>query len=355
MVGGVLVNNTGYAAAEAVLMNPQGREVYLVVAKASFRWKPDGTVEPITPAPPIADADVFAGPPATSGLLVAGERTLPKPRVDVLIQGEIVLGTPMEQIDCTLEIGNRLLKTVRVFGDRHWRHGAAGAMVPSRARPFVRMPIDWQRCFGGTDPDDPSCLDLRNPIGRGVRRRVALLEGHPVANFEDPREPILDAQKPPAPVGWGPIAPHWQARSALAGTYDARWKEERFPLLPADFDPGFLNVAPQNQQLDRYQPGAEVRLGGFTPRRREWFLLPELAPPLTVVDGRTIIEVPSRVDTVLIEPMEQRLSLVTRAVHVPKDVEALVTAVLGPLAPEQRQALRAGKPLPPAGAAPPSS
>jgi hypothetical protein len=342
----VLVNNTGYAAAEAVLMDTDGREVFLVVAKASFRWQPDGSLQPIEPAPPVVSTDLFAGPPATSGLLVAGEQTLPKPRVDFLIQGEIVRDTPTEQVDCTLEIGNRLVKSVRVFGDRHWRHGAGGSMVPSRPRPFVRMPIEWQRSFGGADPDDPSCLDRRNPIGRGVRRRVATLEGHPVPNFEDPAAPILDAHKPQAPVGWGPIAPHWQSRSELAGTYDARWQAERFPLLPLDFDRAFLNVAPRDQQLERYQPGAEVRLTGFTPRRREWFVLPEWAPLVTVVDARTIIEVPSRVDTVVAEPMEQRLTLVARAVHTPQDVQALATAFLGPLAAEQRQALRAGKPVP---------
>ena len=333
-------------------MDPEGRDVLLVVAKAAFRWNPDGSLQPLAPVPAVAVADVFAGPPATTGLLVAGELTLPKPRVDILIQGEIVLATPTEQVDCALDIGQRLVKAVRVFGDRHWRHGAAGSMVPSRPRPFVRMPIEWQRSFGGADPGDASFLDRRNPIGRGVRRQVAALEGHPAPNFEDPAAPISslasteDAKQLHAPVGWGAIAPHWQSRSELAGTYDARWQAERFPLLPLDFNPGFLNAAPRDQQLERYQPGVEVRLTGFTPRRRETFVLPELAPPLTVVDARTIIEVPTRVDTVIIEPMEQRLSLVARAVYPLKNVEALAIAFLGPLAAEQRQALRAGRPVP---------
>ena len=338
----MLVNNTSLASAEAVLTDREGSDLYVVVAKASFRWRSDGALESIDPPVPIADADRFAGPPATSGLLAAGERTLPKPRVDVLIQGEIVLGAPAEQVDCTLEIGNRLVKTLRVFGDRHWRHGATGAMVPSRPRPFVRMPIDWRHSLGGTDPNDPSCVDLRNPIGRGVHRHLASLEGHPLPNFEDPRAPITDARKLPEPAGWGPIAPHWQSRSSLAGTYDARWQEERFPLLPLDYNPAFLNAAPVDQQLDQYWPGVEVRLSGFTPRRRERFVLPEFMPPVTVVEGGTIIEVSSRVDTIVIEPMEQRLSLVARAVHAPRDVEALATAFLGPLGDQQRRALRAG-------------
>jgi hypothetical protein len=277
---------------------------------------------------------------------MAGELTLPKPRVDVLVQGEIVPATPVDQIDCMLEIGNRFAKTVRVFGDRHWRQGAGSTMVPSGARPFARMPIDWERSFGGADPGDPSCVDRRNPIGRGVRRRPGTLQGHPVPNFEDPRQPISDPQKSPAPVGWGPIAPHWQPRVDLGGTYDARWQEQRFPLLPADFDRRFLNAAPADQQLDFYPFGAEVRLTGFTPRRMERFLLPELAPPVTVVAARTIVEVPSAVDTIVIAPAERRLSLLARAVYIPRDIETLATAVLGPLTGAQRRALRAGGPVP---------
>ena len=50
-------------------------------------------------------ADVYAGEPGKSGLLVAGEVTLPKPKVDVLLRGEIVPRTPVEELDCSLEIG----------------------------------------------------------------------------------------------------------------------------------------------------------------------------------------------------------------------------------------------------------
>ena len=182
--------------------------------------------------------------------------TLPKPRVDVLLTGEIVLASPAEQLDCTLQIGRELRKSLRVFGDRHWRQGGGGRMLPSRARPFVRMPIDWRRSFGGTDPDDPSCIDVRNPVGCGVRRRPITLEGHPVPNFEDPRAPISDPLDQPAPVGWGAIAPQWMGRRDFAGTYDERWQEDRFPLLPSDFDPRFLNAAPADQQLDHYPVGA---------------------------------------------------------------------------------------------------
>jgi hypothetical protein len=343
-VAPVIVNNTPYAVEEAVLAEPDGRDVYIAIIKGSFRWRPDATVEPLAEPLPLVPADVYAGEPGKSGLLTASELTLPKPRVDVLLAGEIVPRAPVEELDCTLELGRQLRKTLRVFGDRYWRPSTTKCVLPSRSKPFSRMPIDWERSFGGTDPDDPAVLDRRNPVGRGICRNPRTLEGKPVPNFEDPAAPINDPLKRPAPVGFGPIAPYWRPRSDRAGTYDARWESERSPLLPKDFDPRFLNAAPEDQQLDRYLPDTELWLTDFTPGRRERIRLPPFAPALTVVEGRTIFEVPSVVDTIVVDLAEARLSLVARAVYRPKSVAAVATAYVGPLSRGQRRALHTGKP-----------
>ncbi len=339
----LIVNNTPHAVAEAVLMNPDGREVFVAVVKASFRWDARGTLVPLDKPLPIVAVDVFGDPPEKSGLVVAGELTLPKPRVDVILQGDIVPAAASEQLDCTLEVTNSISKTVRVFGDCYWRPGAVQAMLPSRPKPFLRMPIAWERSFGGTDPEDRATVDLRNPVGCGFRKRLRLLEGHPVPNFEDRRAPISNPQKdPPPPVGFGPIAPHWKSRQDFAGTYNQSWQDDRFPLLPVDFDPRFLNAAPSDQQLASYGPGLQVRLTNFTPHRRDVFVLPDFAPVVTVVDARTIIPVKTTVDTVVIEPAAARVSIVARAVHVPKDVHALTIAFAGPLTEAQRRKLHRG-------------
>ena len=339
----MIVNNTPHAVAEAVLMNPEGREVFIAVVKASFRWDAMGTLVPLDKPLPVVAVDEFGDPPEKSGLVVAGELTLPKPRVDVILQGDIVPTAASEQLDCSLEVANSISKTVRVFGDRYWRVGAVQPMTPSRPKPFLRMPIAWERSFGGTDPEDPATVDLRNPVGCGFRKRIRSLEGHPAPNFEDPRAPISNPQKnPPPPVGFGPIAPHWKSRQGFAGTYNQDWQDNRFPLLPVDFDPRFFNAAPPDQQLARYEPGLRVRLTNFTPHRRDVFVLPEFAPVVTVVDARTIILVTTTVDTVVIEPAAARVSIVARAVHIPKDVHAVTTAFAGPLTDAQRRKLHRG-------------
>jgi hypothetical protein len=202
----VLVNNTPYAVATAILMDAAGRETLVVAVKATFAWQRDHSLTLLPEAPAVVTADVYGGPPDASGLAWANELTLPKPRVDVLLSGDIVLAAAVDQLDCTLTVAGRLSKTVRVFGDRHWRLSAVSSVVPSSSKPFTRMPMTWERSFGGQDPDDPGAVDLRNPVGRGVRKQVSALEGQPVPNFEDPRAPIKDPLKGPVPIGLGPVA-----------------------------------------------------------------------------------------------------------------------------------------------------
>jgi hypothetical protein len=341
----MIANQTGYAVDHAVLIDPAGRDVYVVVVKATYLFPPDGALELALTQVPVANADVFAGPPESSGLVAASEVTLPKPRVDLLLEGELAMPVPVEQIDCVLEVGRRLRKVVRVFGDRYWYGGALGAMVPCRPKLFAQMSIAWERSYGGTDPDDPSAVDLRNPVGCGLRRKPATLEGLAAPNFEDPRKAIVDSGTRPAPVGFGPVAPHWEPRRRFAGTYDESWQEERFPLLPADFDPRFLNVAPSDQQLDGYLPGEELRLTYMTKNGHESLALPELAPVVTIVDGGTLVEATATVDTVTIAPNERRICVTARVAYRPaRDAGEIIASYVGALTGGQRRALEAGKP-----------
>jgi hypothetical protein len=338
----VLENHTPHAVAHAVLTDPEGREILVVATKATFTWQRDGTLAPAPPHP-VHEMDLFTGEPATSGLAAAAELTLPKPRVDVLLEGEIRLPKAVEQMDCTLEVGHRLRKTVRVIGPRFWSAGVVRDLIPSRPRPFDRMPIAWERGFGGTDPDDPATVDLRNPVGCGLRKKPASLSGQPAPNFEDPQALIAHSGSRPRPVGFGPVAPHWQPRRGFAGTYDEAWQRDRFPLLPVDFDARFLNAAPADQQLDGYQPGEVVRLEHLSPDLRDRFALPELAPTVAVVQGRAMVELIATVDTLVIAPAERRLSVVARAAYPMASDGALSAVFVGPISAGRRRALVTGK------------
>jgi hypothetical protein len=341
---GVAVNLTPHAIAEVVARGPDGELLWVVIVKASYQWTGAPELVPTAPSP-ITILDRYTGDPARSGLAAAAEVGLPKPRVDVLVTGNLRFGAPVTQTLVGLEIGGRLTKQVQVFGARLWVPTSAKAeLVPSRVAPIGELSIGWERAAGGSDPTDPSLRDPRNPVGCTQARAARDLQGKPLPNFEDPRQPLATWRDRPEPQGFGPLAPHWEARARLAGTYDKRWMSERAPLLPPDFDPGFYNSAPADQQLADYRAGEEVRLIGMTPRGRERFILPALVVPVLFVTRDLMNQTKARVDTILIEPAEARVSLVARAVaRVRPSAAAMRQIFVGPLSRGRRRALETGR------------
>ena len=133
-------------------------------------------------------------------------------------------------------------------------------------------------------------------------------------------------------------------RSKLAGTYDQRWKAERYPLLPADFSPGFYNTAPADQVVDGYIPGEELRLAQMTPLGRERIVLPDFTLPVTFVTADSLIDTTTRVDTIVVDPARRRLFLLARVAHVATpDVLAFRGMVVGAQSRAARRALETGK------------
>jgi hypothetical protein len=259
----------------------------------------------------------------------------------VLVQGEIVCPAPVEVATVALQVG-AARKILRIHGDRAWVMGAAGGPVPSGADPFARMPIVWERSFGGHDPTDPSRVEPSNPIGLGFAHKLSDLVGTRAPNFEDPTRPIKAGAS--IPMGFGAVAPHWSPRRELAGTYDARWKEHRCPLVPDDFDDRHHNVAPIDQQLDEYQPDMDVVLTNMTAAASDRFRLPRFECPVALVDAGYLVQRSPRVDTVIIEPATRTLLVTARLVYAPRRAVLDVAAIFaGALSRGRRRALMAGK------------
>jgi hypothetical protein len=337
-----LSNLTSFPAALSVGRDARGQMEVAVSVKASFTWDRRGAVTPMAAAP-LRENDELVGEGVAAGLAAAAELGPPKPRVDVLLAGELVFRSPITEITVALSIGNRLRKMVQVMGARVWQSGG-GKIAPSRPRAVERLPIDWSRAFGGCDAADSMFFEARNPSGSGVVRRAHDLEGKPAPNFEDPRQPIRSSKDRPPPCGFGPIAAHWQPRVKLAGTYDEEWKKNRCPLLPADFDPTFHNLAPVDQQLAGYVVGETVRLDGMTENGVDTFALPELRVPIAFRSRTDMLQTYTRVDTIVIEPAEKRFSIIARAAYVPKpNVLAMRQVVVGALTPGWRRVLATGK------------
>jgi len=131
----------------------------------------------------------------------------------------------------------------------------------SAPRPFERMPIVYERAFGGWDRSAADAaehrLEARNPVGTGFSVREANCVGRPVPNVEYPDQLIADWAHRPSPAGFNAIDCAWSPRRELAGTYDAQWRRTRFPSWAADFDARYYNCAPLDQQSPQYLVGGE--------------------------------------------------------------------------------------------------
>ena len=116
------------------------------------------------------------------------------------------------------------------------------------------------------------------------------------------------------PVGVGPLGKWWTPRRQKAGTYDQTWKESRWPRLPLDFDFGYWNAAPEDQQIEYPQGGEELVLAGLTAGQQVWRCkLPRLRPFVRVrLQAGPILPRAMNLDTLVIDFKAGTLSCVWR-------------------------------------------
>lgn len=314
-----LRNRTRFAATLLPLPNPAGHDSLYAIVKGTFSLGPKPTLA--EEQLPVQYQDAYAGEPGKSSVTVPSDAVPVKPGTDVLVRGHAYPegGRKGSRTSVSLSCGT-IDKQIEVWGDRIWEGGLLSSR-PSVPEPFEKIPLLWERSFGGVDPVEgqPSILegDARNPVGIGFRgrRSASKIAGSLLPNIEDPRQLITSPRDRPSPVGFGPIAPHWEPRKSYAGTYDQNWQKQRAPFLPSDFDPRFFQVAPADQVMPGYLRGGEaVRLSGVTPSGSLSLTVPAI--PITIVynvDGAKHPQ-PANLDTLLIEPDEKRLVLVWRSV-----------------------------------------
>jgi hypothetical protein len=320
-----VVNKTPYLPLMTVLPNEAGIDTLFVVVKGTFPLSPTPGAAP-EPATPSAE-DVYWEDPGTSSLKYASELHVGKAGTDVVMVGHAYApkGRPVAEMLVAVTVAERR-KIVRVVGDRVW---GTFTGAPSRPEPFTKMPLLYERAFGGVHAPAGGhgavLAEERNPIGLGFRGRRAPREvvGHKLPNLEDPGAPLKSFGDQPAPAGFGFTAPAWLPRRKYAGTYDEAWKANRAPYLPRDFNRRFNNAAPPDLTFDRFLTGGEpLEVTGASPEGLLRLKLPTSRPKVTVAINWKL-ETPAVVlETVLIEPDDRRFC-VTWRVAVPCDKKAL--------------------------------
>ncbi len=305
-------NRTPFAAERGWVRDRDGAVVWLVAVKCTFDIKSDGSTEVSTEQPPVLRVPEYNGEPGKSSLKYEGDLVRTKTATDVLVVGHAYApgGRPVTSLEVGFRVGP-VQKVLRVTGDRVW--GPVGVSEPA---PFIKMPIVYERAFGGVDSRSPHPArdwDWRNPVGTGFAISRENVTGIPLPNIEYPNEAVSSWSDRPRPAGFGAIGPHWQPRAGFAGTYDDNWKRNRDPLLPDDFDDRFYQCAPEDQLAPGFLRGGEpVVLHHLTPDGDLRFFLPKvfLGFDTRFFDGDREIHRGRRLHTVVLEPDFPRVSLV---------------------------------------------
>jgi len=314
-----LLNNTPFAASRGLRRDRTGAELWLGVLRASFDVGADGALKRAPKQTPPRRTAEWYGEPGLSSLRDEPDFCLGRLGTDVLVHGHAHApqGRPVAAVDVALR-GPGLDKRVRVHGPRVWvEEGAAGAVVPGAAQPFERVPLIYEHAFGGADREGPEGAAPRcepNPVGAGFCHEPRRLLGTPAPHVEYPGVVLRAGPVQVAPPGFAPIAPHWQPRMALAGTYDEAWQQRRAPLLPDDYDDSFCRSAPPDQQLPGFLRGGELfELEHMTPEPSFALRLPELEVSMvTSFVGGSELTV-ADLHSVRIYPSERRLELTWHA------------------------------------------
>lgn len=311
-----ITNNTPFAAERCWVRDNDGAEVWLVAVKGTFFIEPDGSTRLADRQEAVCLAPVHRGAPGASSLLYDSDLNHTKVNTDVVLNGHAYApgGRPASQVDVRLRVAG-IDKTLRVFGDRIWKRTLLG-LSPGDPQPFERLPITYERAFGGRDPaptDSPQgAWDERNPVGLGYALSREHLAGQAAPNVEYREAPIDRWSQRLAPAGFSAVASHWKPRVQLAGTYDEVWSRERQPLLPDDFDERFYQCAPADQQARGFLSGGElVELSNLTPDGALSFRLPRLTIGFkTDFEDGSSQRHPGRLHTVIVEPDVPRVMLV---------------------------------------------
>jgi hypothetical protein len=334
------------AADIAVALDVSGREHLVIAAKATWSIPEPGQRPRPLPPEPLVMADAFYGEPGESAMRYGADMARFKPRCDVLFDAcaHSPEGQPVHELLAGFEVGE-LKKTLRVHGPRQWQRAAGGlaGYRLSRGEAFTRMPLHHGLAFGGTrwyeQGKEKLCeANLHNPAGLGFAGAQTKTQMHqqPAPQLEHPQQSVKQPDDRVEPMALSAIGRHWLPRRRHAGTYDAAWQRDVFPLLPLDFDEQFHQCAPADQQMAYPQGGEAVRLLRLLPGRPDvQFALPPLPMQMKVLRKDYSQASPAAlVDTLFFETEQQRFSAVWRAsVPLRRNLQEVAEVAVGPVDP----------------------
>ncbi|MFO0551223.1 MAG: DUF2169 domain-containing protein [Polyangiaceae bacterium] len=280
------------------------RHLLTAIVKATFALVPDGPMSIVPPLPLVDEERHHRNNPVAS-LTHASDLALLVPRPEVVVVGSACAapGQTVTQLSVRLAVQRDsailINKRLDVIGDRRVRPGAA-ADPPT---PFSKMPIVYERALGGMTNRD-------NPVGVG-------LEPDPDGLMTLPN--ITGAANTPVPHGLGPIPSAWPIRAKRRGSLS--WTLANLSPdveVPDDFDDGYFQTAPADQQTADLRSGDLIALVNMHPEHG--MLRTTLPAGHAVALAQTAtgerLSLQLRIDTVHLEPEALRAEIIYRGAIV---------------------------------------
>ncbi len=294
------------AAKGGTLLFRQGGKLHLTcVLKSSFQFVSGAPMKLITPRELVRHEKTHYNNPCWS-VETSSELSPYQPRVDVLMTGRACAPTgkwvPRVNVRLAIFHGITLLdKTVQVYGDHNGKEFGV----------FERMPLEYERAFGGPGHDE-------NPYGTGI------LPGSPLPNLISPKDPG-------AVAGFGPLAQRLPLRTSRLGSMSLSAIHQPIPEFPDDFDWSFFQAAPLDQRLPSLVGNEWIVLEGVNPAMtRISSRLPGVRPLATIfgVNPENPEEAQTlqlRIDMLSIDADALRCDVIARGVVQIADERALKT------------------------------
>ncbi len=320
-MGHPIINNvTSFVAEPLFIADDDNVPLFVILVKATYIINCNAKLILEKEQTPLCFSGESWTNPETSSYKYEPETAFIKPATDIVLIGHAYAQAPnTTEMQVGLSVGP-VKKVVRVIGDRYLVKNK-GVTSISEPQPFEKIPLVYERAFGGWDRRDPDPnifrFEPRNPVGTGYRDLSLDTDDQlMLPNIEDPQHPYREYGDIPPPAGFGFVSPHWQPRASLAGTYDKAWDEERKPLLPEDFDRRFFNAASSSLVAPGYLKGDEkVVIVNASPEGRVEFNLPGVSAPQCKVElrGGKVEVLQTQLDTVIINMDENLVFLLWRA------------------------------------------
>jgi hypothetical protein len=248
----VEVLSVGAASVGAVTWRLSGRLHVSAIVKATFSFAPGATMTPTLPIP-VRAAEV----PHPEGSIREPRDTAPELTLaDVIFVGHACTPAlvPAPRLSVRVAVRTRsgallLDKSLEVLGDRVFFPGKP----PPEPAPFTRIPMIYERAYGGPD-------HRANPVGVGQFAELAGRRRLPnIVHPDKPPRPTVE------PAGFAPISILWPQRRRLLGANPSHVLERPIAEISGELDKSYFQSAPVDQRTPILEGDEWIVLEGLNP------------------------------------------------------------------------------------------